>query len=80
VLYLAEFYLPEDASLPGVVRKARAGACRAEAEVRFVRAIFVPRDESCFALYLAASADEVTAAGALAGLAFDRVLEALTCP
>jgi Protein of unknown function (DUF4242) len=81
VLYLAEFYLPGGASLAGVVARARTGAqeaARAGTDVRFVRAIFVPRDESCFALYQAESVQAVTVAGALAGLVFDRVAEALT--
>lgn len=81
MLYLAEFYLPGDASLGGVVVRARAGAreaARTGADVRFVRAIFVPRDESCFALYQAGSVQAVTMAGALAGLVFDRVAEALS--
>jgi len=83
MLYLAEFYLPGGASLAAVVRRARAGAAeaaRAGAKACFVRAIFVPRDESCFVLYLAGSAEEVTAAGVLAGLEFDRVAEALASP
>jgi hypothetical protein len=83
VLYLAEFYLPGGASLDGVVIRARAGAheaVREGADVRFVRAIFVPRDESCFALYQAGSVQTVMMAGALAGFAFDRVAEALTAP
>jgi hypothetical protein len=81
VLYLAEFYLSGGASLAGVAAQARAGAreaARTGADVRFVRAIFVPRDENCFALYQASSAQAVTTAGALAGLVFDRIAEALT--
>lgn len=83
MLYLAEFYLPADISLAGVARAARAGAAQAArtgAQVRFIRAVFVPQDESCFALYQASSAEEVTAAGALAGLEYDRVVKALTAP
>ena len=84
MLYLAEFYLPAGASLTGVARRARAGAAQAAArtgaQVRFIQAVFVPHDESCFALYQASSAEEVTAAGALAGLEYDRVVEALTVP
>jgi Protein of unknown function (DUF4242) len=83
VLYLAEFYLPAGASLAGLAAQARAGAqeaARDGADVRFVRAIFVPRDENCFALYQAGSAQAVTTAGALAGLVFDRIAEALTAP
>jgi len=83
VLYLAEFYLPASASLAGLAAQARAGAqeaARTGADVRFVRAIFVPRDENCFALYQAGSVQAVTTAGALAGLVFDRIAEALIAP
>jgi hypothetical protein len=38
----------------------------------------VPQDENCFLLYRASSIADVTAAGALAELAFERVAEALT--
>jgi hypothetical protein len=81
VLYLAEFYLPGSSSLARVVARAREGAREAGQggpDVRFIRAIFVPADESCFALYQAATAQAVLAAGALAGLVFDRVAEAIT--
>ncbi len=83
VLYLAEFYLPGGASLADIAARARAGAqdaARAGTDVRFVRAIFVPRDENCFALYQASSAQAVTTAGTMAGLIFDRIAEALTIP
>ena len=83
MLYLAEFYLPAGASLTCVARRARAGAAQAArtgAQVRFIQAVFVPQDESCFALYRAGSAEEVTAAGALAGLDYDRVVAALAAP
>jgi hypothetical protein len=44
--------------------------------VRFVSAIHAPEDESCFAIYDADSPAGVTAAGALAGIVFDRIVEA----
>lgn len=83
MLYLAEFYLPAGSALAGVASRARAGgdqAARGGAQVRFVRAIFVPQDESCFALYQAGSAQDVTAAGHLAGLVFDRIVTAESLP
>jgi hypothetical protein len=76
MLFLAEFYLPAGASVAEVARLARAGALRAagSGEVpRFISAVFVPSDESCYALYGADSAAQVAAAGAMAGLEFDRV-------
>src|ERR1700680_4543655 len=80
MLFLAELYLPRGGSLADVARLARAGAAAAAGagpEVRFVQAIFVPLDESCFVLYHAESAADVTAAGTRAGLNFDRVAAAL---
>jgi hypothetical protein len=80
VLYVAEFYLPRDADVTDVASRARTGASLLSGsgvEVRFVQAIFVPQDESCFALYWADSDLEVTAAGQEAGLTFDRVVSAL---
>ena len=83
MLYLAEFYLPDSgSSLAELASRARAGAERAAAtsapdsDVRFVRAIHVPSDESCFVLYTATSAAAVNAAGACADITFDRVVEA----
>jgi hypothetical protein len=45
-----------------------------------VQAVFVPQDESCFALYRAESAGQVEAAGTLAGLVFDRIVPVLCEP
>jgi hypothetical protein len=80
MLYLAELYLPGGAALADVARQARAGADAVAATgppVRFMQAIFVPLDESCFVLYQAESAADVTAAGTRAGLAFERVAVAI---
>lgn len=80
MLYLAELYLPRGASLADLARLARAGADAAAdtgPEVRFIQAIFVPQDESCFVLFQAESAADVTAAGTRSGLTFDRVAAAL---
>ncbi len=79
VLYLAEFYLPGTATLAEVTARALRGAeqaVRGGATVRYVQAIFVPQDESCYALYHAESARDVVAAGAEAGLVFDRIVTA----
>ena len=80
MVYLAELYLPRGASLADVARLARAGVDSASAvgpPIRFLQAIFVPADESCFMLYQAESAADVTAAGTRAGLTFDRVAAAI---
>jgi hypothetical protein len=81
MFYLAEFYLPAGSTLADVVRQARAGAEQAAGtgiDIAFVQAIFLPRDENCFVLYRALRAADVTAAGSLAGLAFERVTGAVT--
>jgi len=80
MLYLAEFYLPAGTTLASVAQRARDGAEQAAgsgADIIFVEAIFLPQDESCFVLYRAHRAADVTAAGSLAGLAFDRVSDAM---
>ena len=43
--------------------------------MRFVSAIHAPEDESCFTIYDADSPAGVAAAGTLAGIAFDRIVE-----
>ena len=80
MFFLAEFYLPASAALADVVQRARAGAaaaCAAGAPTRFVQAIFVPTEETCFALFQAPTAAAVSAAGSAAGLEFDHVAPAL---
>lgn len=77
--YLAEFYLPGRGSdIMALARRIRAMAEQANqtgAAVRFVNAIHAPDDESCFAIYESATAEAVMAAGSLAGIVFDRVVE-----
>jgi hypothetical protein len=76
MLFLAELYVPRGGQFEEVTVRARAGAASAASEglsVSFREAIFVPLDECCFVLYESESADGVRAAGALAGLEFDRV-------
>ncbi len=79
MFFLAEFYLPASAALAEVAWQAAVGAAAAAsagAPIRLVQAVFVPSDEICFALYEAGSVAEVTTAGSLAGLEFDRVAAA----
>lgn len=79
VLYLAEFYLPEDSVLTNVASQMVAGAAEAAASgegVRLVDLIFVAADETCFALFTALTPAKVAEAGSLAGLTFDRVVAA----
>ena len=76
MFYLAEFYLPAGSALGSVAQRARAAAEQAAGtgiDIAFVAAIFLPRDEISFVLNRAARAADITAAGSLAGLAFERV-------
>jgi len=80
--YLAELYVPRSGS--DGVRDAAARARTAADElrrtgtaVRFLRSIFVPAEETCFLLYEAESPESVRRAGVLAGIAPDRILEAV---
>ncbi len=83
--FLLEFYLSrlDDAAVAPMSAKARIAAeqlTRQGTPVRYLRAIFVPEDETCLFLYEAGSAETVRQAAVLAGLTFERVAEALTNP
>ena len=82
--YLVECYLPleEDA---GEAAAARARAAATElaaggARVRYLRSMFVPRDEMCFVVYEADSAEIALEAGRRAALRCDRALELVEGP
>ena len=80
--YLGEFYQPDhEADLDDLAAQAgnaAAAASRTGPAVRFVHVIHAPADESCFALYEADSVAAVEAAGSLAGIMFDRIVEVAT--
>lgn len=80
-VYLVETYLTRNGareldSLQERVRRAAAEVTRDGLDVRYLRSVFVPADETCFHLFDAASAAAVRAAGERAAIAFDRVSEA----
>jgi hypothetical protein len=80
--YLAELYLPQTGSdgLREAVARARSAAqelTREGAPVRYLRSIFVPEDETYFLLYEAGSAEAVAEASARAGIAAERIVEAV---
>ena len=80
--YLLELYVSrsEPAAVEQAADRARAAAEALTEEglpVRYVRAIFVPEDETCFFLFGACSADAVRAAARRAGLGCERITEAL---
>jgi hypothetical protein len=80
-MFLIEAYEPRAGKLePGELeRRARAAAERLAldgTDVRYVRSIYVPEDETHFHVVEADSADAVTSLAALAGLEHERILEA----
>jgi hypothetical protein len=80
--YLVELERPSAGwgELQFVTARARAGAEQLAAEgapVRFLRAIFVPEDQSCCFLYEAGSAEVVAEAGRRAQLAIQAVQESV---
>ena len=80
--YLLELYISrgDPATVANAAERARAAAGEVSAKgssVRYVRAIFVPEDETCFFLWEACSVEAVREAAARAGLGSERVTEAL---
>jgi hypothetical protein len=79
--FLVESYLPaasgEDrAEIAARTRAAADELARGGAPLRYVEAIFVPKDEMCLLVYEADSAELVREAGRRAGISCERVLEA----
>ena len=79
--YLVELYVSRENPDAVDVRAERARAAADEMTeegkaVRYLRAIFVPEDETCFFLYEAASAEAVGEAARRAGLSSGRIAEA----
>lgn len=80
--YLVELYMPKTGS-----DRVRDGAARARSaakemaregkQIRYLRSIFVPEDETCFHLYDAGSAETVREASGRAGIRCERVVEAV---
>jgi hypothetical protein len=80
--FLVELYLArKDAgTLERSARRARQVAELLSSEgtqVRYLRSIFMPEDETCFLLYEAGSAEAVCAAATRAELPFERVTQAI---
>jgi hypothetical protein len=80
--YLAELYLERlgtrDLDEGAALARAAANEVRAAGTpVRYLRSIFVPSDEICFHLFEAASAEGVQQAISRAGIAVQRIAEAI---
>ena len=78
--FLAETYAPRGASPPraGDVALAAGQASGPEGLVRFLGAVNVPEEETCFWLYQAPTAGAVRAAMTGAGLRPERIIPAVT--
>jgi hypothetical protein len=81
--FLVETYLPAETLSAGVPRiddVARTADQLSQhgTEVHFLRAIYVPEEETCFYLYESPSADAIREAAARARLRLERVTEAVS--
>jgi hypothetical protein len=76
--FLLESYVPKVAEpAPGeLTRRLDTAAQALGSEVRYVRAIFVPEDETCFYFFEGPSAEAVRLVAARAGLRYERILRA----
>jgi hypothetical protein len=80
-VYLVETYLSRRGArgpglAPGARRRAADEVTRDGLDVRHLRSVFVPADETCFHLFDAVSAAAVLAAGERAAIDLDRVSKA----
>ena len=81
--FVVEIYAPRDTAKRAAARVEDAALAADQVsaqtvEVRVVRAISVPEDETCFYLYEAASADAVREAARRAHLRLVRISEAVS--
>ncbi len=83
--FLIELYVSraDRQAIESASERARAAAEELTKEgtaVRYVRALFLPEEETCFYFYEAASADQVREAARRAVLPYHSVLEAFSEP
>lgn len=81
--FLVEVFVPRSKAdlLAAAEQRARETARRlseSSAEIRYLRATYVPADETCFHVFEARSAALVAEASKLAGLGEGRIVEATT--
>jgi hypothetical protein len=75
--YAAHLSEADFAELTASLRRATAALASGGAEVVYVGGLFVPEDDACFHVFRGTSARVVRDASTKAGLAFQRVLEAV---
>jgi hypothetical protein len=76
--YLVEVYEPRRGATTAAsrARSAAEAVSRAGTQVRYVRSIFVPEDETCFHLFESSSREAVAAVAERAAFVFARIAEA----
>ena len=74
--YLVEVYVPNCGDALARTRAVATTLAHTRG-VRYVRAILIPQDETCFHMLEAASADMVDAAASEASVAVERIAEAV---
>ena len=76
--FIVEVYVPRSTALGTAgVREACAEHTRSGSPVRYLRAILVPEDETCFLLFDADSPDAVRAVITRAAVPFERISAAI---
>lgn len=80
--YLVEHYLPGATpegfrATAGRLRSVAATMTSGGTPIRYRQAILVPSDEAAFCMFEAASIDVITQLYRRAGIAFDRIVDAL---
>jgi hypothetical protein len=84
-MFIVERYLPPEhhwelAAAADNDRRAAERMTAAGAPARHLSTIYVPSDESCLSLFDAPSADALRQAQERAGIAFERIVEAVQLP
>ena len=72
--YFVEIYAPGESDVADLAARARTAAGD---QVRYIRSVFVPEDETCFHLFEGPSADAIRALAGRARLEAARVVEAV---
>jgi Protein of unknown function (DUF4242) len=76
--FLAERYYPEPSTQEAIAALTESQCAAARAmDIRLIKAIYVPADETCFALFESPSRERVMEASERFGLGYNRVMPAI---